>query len=215
MNRSIVWILAAAVLSSTPDAIAAAPTYQQLLASLTAGDTEIDFTALRNAYVHSATYDPYALRVQGLVNRMYRADACAKSVRYARRIEARDFLQIDAHLILGYCGPVLHIDRGRSEYQLAVARGLFVSIMHSEDGLTPKSALKVVSTDEETAVLRLFGDRLIVQALEHRKGHWYDVDTVTSASDTRKSRIYFNIDTPYQALARQMRGSGAASGKTR
>ena len=78
--------------------------------------------------------------------------------------------------------------------------GIVNSIFISGDGHSPKTAMRVISIDEEYAIVRDFlGLRPVAQALISHNGHSYDVLTIRDPrkSDTDEEntfKLYFNVD---------------------
>jgi hypothetical protein len=203
----------AAVLSSAPGSSAqapqqhGAPTYDELVARAKAGDADVDYLALRDAYAESPSYDPYGSKVGKLQSEMfdaYRRADCAAVLAKAESILAADFVHVDAHLLAGLCHGKLGNEEAMRR-ERAAARGLIDSILKSGDGKSEASAFVVIEVAEEYSMLRLLGLRPSNQALIHAQGHSYD-RFETKANDTgQQVVVFFNVDRPLAALDRQLR----------
>jgi hypothetical protein len=184
-----------------------APTYDELVARAKAGDADVDYLALRNAYAESPNYDPYGSKLRGLENEMldaYRRADCAAVLAKAESIVAVDFVHLDAHLLAGLCQGKLGNDEAmRSERR--IARGLIDSILHSGDGKSEETAFAVVQIAEEYSVLRVLGLRPSNQALVHAQGHSYDRFDAKSSDTGQEVVVFFNIDRPLAVLERELR----------
>jgi hypothetical protein len=66
----------------------------------------------------------------------------------------------------------------------------------------------VISVDEEYAVVRVLGLRVLSQALSHIDGHSYDVLTAVDVETKFESKLYFNIDVIFSAEGRLFEKKG-------
>lgn len=183
-----------------------APTYDELVARAKAGDADVNYRALRNAYAESPRYDPYGSKVGKLQSEMFdaygRAD-CAAVLAKAESILAVDFVHVDAHLLAGLCHGKLGNEEAMRR-ERAAARGLIDSILQSGDGKSEESAFVVIEVAEEYSMLRLLGLRPSNQALIHAQGHSYD-RFETKANDTgQQAVVFFNVDRPLGVLEREL-----------
>ncbi len=185
----------------------AAPTYDELVARAKAGDANVDYLALRNAYAESPSYDPYGSKVGALQGEMfdaYRRADCAAVLAKAESILAVDFVHVEAHLLAGLCqGKLRNEEAMRRERQ--IARGLIDSILQSGDGKSEASAFVVIQVAEEYSMLRLLGLRPSSQALIHAQGHSYDRFETKSNDTGQQVVVFFNVDRPLAVLDRELR----------
>jgi len=170
--------------------------YESLVEKLKKFDRSVDFTTLRQAYVKSTDYSPYG----GTTDKPHRAMFEAfnkkqydKAIKEAEKVLKEYYLDIDAHIIcqLGFAETG---ERERAEYHKFVSQGLVRSIMDSGDGESEATAYKVVTVDEEYAILRIRGYGFRGQGLRHNDGHSYDVMTVMNPETSQEEELYFNID---------------------
>ena len=173
----------------------AAADYDELVTQLRQGKTAIDYSALRNAYADSKSYNPYTggtAELRRPFEQAFTAGDCDSVVQQGQAILEKNFVSIDTHLILGVC----HRRLGRTEqaqYHTAIGHGLIESILASGDGKTPQSAFVVISVAEEYSLLGALGAKKVQQALVHKDGHSYDLLTVENRSGVT-AQVYFNVD---------------------
>ena len=75
--------------------------------------------------------------------------------------------------------------------------GILHSIFITGDGQSHETAMRVISIDEEYAILQLTGLRPLGQALTTKDGHSYDVLTVRTPEGYEEDKtfdLYFNVD---------------------
>ena len=79
--------------------------------------------------------------------------------------------------------------------------GILHSIFITGDGQSHETAMRVISIDEEYAILQLTGLRPLGQALTTKDGHSYDVLTVRTPKGYEEDKtfdLYFNVDPLYK-----------------
>lgn len=92
----------------------------------------------------------------------------------------------------------------RAGFHKFMAEGLLKSIKASVDGKSPEKAFEVISINEEYGLIRSLGLRPIGQALMEDKGRRYDAITVVDPKTNEESKIYFNIDKPFNWQSRKL-----------
>lgn len=196
-------LFAAAGIARTDDA----PSYEDLLAKLKAGDTKIDYTALRYAYAETDGYDGYSDGPDGAREGMieaFNSRNCDKALTYAEAILGEIYIDIDAHFVSSRCYSE-KFDIGKSGFHRAVAGGLESSILASGDGKTPKTAFVVVRISEEYQTLRVLNLRMGGQSLVRAEGHVFDLMQGTDDKGNKVS-VYFQIDRVFGSLDRRFKG---------
>jgi hypothetical protein len=131
--------------------------FDSLKARLLAGDTAVDYAALRLAYTATPEYDPFAHMTDPLRERMMQAHFGAKDPE-ASRVAAdsllrTNYVDIDAHMIVALASAALG-DSTRAHFHQIVAQGLLDSITRSGTGTTADTPYEVISIIEEYALLR-------------------------------------------------------------
>lgn len=191
--------------------VAQADAYEDLLAKLKAGDTSIDFAALRYAYAESANYDGYGGGPPGAQKAMaeaFRAGDCKQALVQAKLILDSMYIDIPAHIVASRCSAETY-EVGTSNFHRAIAMGLERSILSSGDGKSPQTAYVVVRISEEYHMIGILGFRPGKQSLVHDGGHSYDLMQVTDASGKEVS-IYFQIDRVLAGLTKKLEGMGVS-----
>ena len=87
-------------------------------------------------------------------------------------------------------------------------RSLMDSILVSGDGKEFASAFRVISVEEEYAVLQVLGLNLVSQSLVERDRSEFDVMLVQDPESGKQFQLYFNIDLPKKWLAAKLAGAG-------
>lgn len=192
-------------LAGPADAKPTASSYATMVAAIEPGNTDADYGALRRAYVESEGYDPYGTKILDLVSGMrdaFSAGDCKTAGKDAASIATLQFTDIEAHLIAALCFEKAG-DPSQADFQRAISLGLVHSILDSGDGLAPATAYRVVSLDEEYAVLNLLDLKVGRQALVQDGGHSYDRFTVSMADAKGDIEVFFEIDPILKALDRE------------
>jgi hypothetical protein len=183
-----------------------APSYGDLLAKLKAGDTKIDYTALRYAYAETDDYDGYGGAPNDPRRAMieaFNARDCDAALKQVNIILDAFYIDIDTHIVASTCHRE-KLDLGKSAFHGSVANGLEQSILASGDGKTPQTAFVVVLIDEEYYILRSKNLKLSRQSLVQHDGHAYDLMSATDKSGN-KVDLYFQIDRIIGSLERQLK----------
>ena len=209
MNWAKTLFLGCAVIALAAPAAAepAASPYATMVTAIQPGKTDADYGALRRAYVESAGYDPYGAKIGEFVTAMraaFNAGDCKTAGKDAAAIAALQFTEIEAHLIAALCFEKAG-DRTQADFQRAISLGLVHSILDSGDGLAPATAYRVVSLDEEYAVLNLLDLKVGQQALVQDGGHSYDRFTVSMADADGNVEVFFEIDPILKTLDRELK----------
>jgi len=181
-------------------------TYEQWVAMAEASDPAVDWTALRQAYVHSPSYDGYGggWRAAGddLVKALNGHD-CAEAMRVSEAILKADFTYPLVHVALGNC----HRKAGETaaaQREYTIFEGLTGSILASGDGTSVAKAYVVVTMAEERFVLMHFDVMEAGQALIIKDGHNYDRIDGVNPTTGEKKQVYFNVDAMFGSLTRKL-----------
>jgi hypothetical protein len=165
--------------------------YQAMVAQLSRGDTTVDFAALRRLAVQITPEQITGTTV---------------SEHFAKARETQDPLVGRAHVdsvLMLYAGHVrahrnaeaLFVQRGdstRARAEAAIVRG-FIRSIGSQSGLTPETAMSVISIDEEYAYFNALGVRRTIQALVHCGDGECDALTGTEARTGMSVTYYFRL----------------------
>jgi hypothetical protein len=170
--------------------------YQSLLAAAKAGGGQgVDWAALRLAYADSAEFDLTGARTDAARKAMFNAVNAGDpktALAQAQIIIAQDYVDIDAHLVADLASQKLG-DTATSSREHDIVLGLLRSI-HTSDGASPATALKVITVGEEYATMRAFDMTVTGQALVQDSGHSYDRLSVTDPNG-KPLTVYFLVDS--------------------
>ena len=154
------------------------------------------FTKLRMDYSHRKDFNPAWKYEDGreAVITAYKAKDYKKVFELSDRWLAKCPVDADVHTVRSAAATSLG-DIKSYVHHLYFAYGLMQSVMQSGDGLTPKTAFKVISVAEEYSVLREFGAEVIEQSLidgpcDKMKCKYPDGKEVT---------LYFDVSIPIKA----------------
>lgn len=204
-------IVTAALVSS---GVARADAYEDLVGKAQAGDTDLDFTALRISYTQTQNYDPYSAGSMALVRDAFQATNvkdCKTAIEKADAALEMDFTNADMHMLRSNCLDQAG-DKDRAMRELALARGLFNSIKASGDGKSADTAYVVVTLREERLVLAVLLDaRETAQALLSTSKGPVDELTATNAKTGAVTKVYFNVNALFQGEMRHLQGKPPAA----
>ena len=127
--------------------------YAILLASLKAGNTDIDYTRLRLSYMDSPEYKAAkdtSESEKAMIEELNKKDYPA-ALKDAEIVLDSEYVNIDAHFV----ACVANREMGatdKAEFHRTVFRGLIDSILNSGDGKSPEKAWVVINVHEEYVV---------------------------------------------------------------
>jgi hypothetical protein len=207
---AIAAVLAVANVALADDATGDAK-YAALLADLKSGHTDIDYTALREAYADSTHYDPYgAPPEKDAMFKAAKVQDCEKLVPAASRVLEDNFTDIQAHIFSATCARKQN-DESTAKFHHDVAVGLIRSIAHSGDGTSADSPYVVMEVGEEYAFLYSQGYQIKMQALVKCGKGECDAMTVQGQDGTTKTFL-FDVSRAFSWLTTKM-GSSKPSAK--
>jgi hypothetical protein len=178
--------------------------YDALVAELKAGNTAIDYQALRFARSELPGYNPYDALADPNKGDLIRAMAGNDTDRVAaiaNDILARDYTDIDAHAALS-TALERSGERDQAAFELAVANGLLNSIEQSGDGMTPETAFVVIGIAEEYSFLGARGVQVARQSLLQTDRGPVDALEVVNPTNNERSTIYFDVSRLFAAMSR-------------
>ena len=178
---------------------ASAKDYEDLVAKLKKGETNIDFKKLRFAFTETKNYSPYGNRSDDSdkMSQSYREKNYKEALKSAEKVLETSYVDVNAHFI----AAISNKEAGNSEkfeFHKKVYLGLINSIIDGKDGKSAKTAFEVIYVPEEYALLSYLGLRRGEQALVTENGSKFDVLTVTNPENNETLKLYFNIDTVWK-----------------
>ncbi|MBM3249441.1 MAG: DUF4919 domain-containing protein [Candidatus Omnitrophica bacterium] len=182
--------------------------YDALLAGLKKGDRNIDFSALRIAYTRTPSYKPYDEPMEVIKPMLdaMRAKDYAKAIQYADTLLKANYVDIGVHRVLRNAYTHLN-NKEKADFHKFVFDGLIKSIQDSGDGLSAKTAYKVINVAEEYDLLGFLGFKMENQRLVNEGGHFFDRMEVKNIKTGQNAVLYFNVDLPYNWMVNQTKAS--------
>ncbi|HEU4509665.1 MAG TPA: DUF4919 domain-containing protein [Pyrinomonadaceae bacterium] len=178
--------------------------YDELVEKVKQKDPSVNFTELRHAFYESANYNPYApMMTYRPLNAALAQKNYEEVLKIAESVFVKNFVEVNAHM----AAQIAYQETGnkeRAEFHKFMAEGLLTSIKGSVDGKSPEKAFEVISINEEYGLIRSLGLKPIGQALVENKGHHYDAMTVVDPQTNEQSKLYFNIDKPFNWQSRKL-----------
>ncbi len=171
--------------------------YDVLVEKVKQKDPSVNFTELRHAFYESPNYNPYApMMTYRPLNGALAQKNYEEVLKIAESVLAKNFVEVNAHM----AAQIAYQETGnaeRAEFHKFMTDGLLKSIKSSVDGKSTATAFEVISINEEYGLIRSLGLRPIGQAMLEEKGHRYDAMTVVDPKTKEESKLYFNIDKPF------------------
>lgn len=153
-------------------------TFDNAVARANAGDTTVDYTALRNAYPYTEQWDPFGNKTASLLSEAEAArngGDCPVALEKLEVVLKYDFTIDSAHALRADC--IAGSSPTAAQTENSIANGLIHSLMDSGDGASEKTAYIVNTMREELDVLANRHIQLKTRHTEVRgsNGHYYDV----------------------------------------
>ena len=177
--------------------------YREMVAQLTAGKRNVDYTALRLAYAATDEYAPYT--GAELKREMFTAFAAHDYLRarsLADTILRSNFADFSAHDVASAAAAELG-DAAQATFHGTIARGLMQSIS-SRSGRSLEDAILVITGAEEYAFLRVHGWERISQGLGECLGKPCDHLQVRDLKTGEMFDLHFDISIPYTWLQKKI-----------
>ncbi len=167
--------------------------FQDILAKLKAGETNVDYAKLRLAYTETKDYSPYGGTEAR--NKMY--DAFGKkddkeSLKEAARIQETNYVDLASHFVSWKSNEALG-NKDKADFHEAVYNGLMKAAMEN-DGLSEKTAIISIGISEQYFIMGAFGFERQSKSLVRNDGSIFDVHTALNSKTNETRKFYFNID---------------------
>ncbi len=164
------------------------------------------FKELRFAYTETQQYHPYgdSELTKAMVSAFEKAEY-KEALQYAEKMLKKNGVDIRAHMVASVVYRKTG-DQEKADYHKTFGHMLIVSILSDGCGDKPETAMEVISTEEEHAILNykwlLMKSQEVVQAGEHI----YDKLTVVDPKSGKTSEIYFCVDKLFKRLSELLDG---------
>jgi len=178
----------------------ASQSYDEMVRQLKAGVVSLDFTQLRMKYAASPEYAPE--EGSDKIRPMYTALNAKNykgALKTANAVLEQQYVNIDAHVVASLAYAGLH-DQAASKLHHDIAIGLVRSILNSGSGTTVATAYKVISVEEEYALMRLMGLRPGRQSYLHEGKRSYDKMEMFNPKDNSTVTWYFDVTLSEQQM---------------
>ena len=178
-----------------PKAATNGPKYEEYLAKLKSGDTNIDYRAMRIAFSQSDDASAFGSdrEVRAVMNKALADKKYKNAIKSAEEILKDSYVNPYGHLVCAIAYGELK-DTAKADFHKAVYLGLINSILNGADGKTPETAFVVITTEEEYAVMQALKFAVGGQSLQNKNGHTFDVLHGTDPQTGAKLDVWFNID---------------------
>jgi hypothetical protein len=179
--------------------------YSALLERVKLFDRSVDFKELRYSYTETPAYKPYDKeeKAKELMFKCLKQKQYQEALTQALSILDRNYVDIEAHLVCRISYQKLNNPQ-KSAYHKFVEFGLIGSIMKSGDGLSPETAIVVITVHEEYIIMEILGLKREGQALLEVKGRHFDRLEVKDHKTGRSMALYFNVDIPMKWLRKSL-----------
>jgi hypothetical protein len=181
--------------------------YEDLLAQLKTGGTDINYRTFRMSFAETKNYSYHGVD-NDAKNKMLEALGKKKykdALKKAEEILKDDFTEPNSHYVAFIASKELKNEK-KSQFHKTIVNGLLNSIQNGHDGKTAKTAFEVITISEEYFVMQILGFRVGSQSLNNELGHTYDVLNGTNPETKENASFYFNIDVVWAAETKMFGG---------
>jgi hypothetical protein len=177
----------------TPPATSAKDSYKELVQQLRNGDLSVNFFDLRMKYAASPQYAPEegSDKIRDMYGNLNAKDYKG-ALDVANAVLQRQYVNIDAHIVASAAYEGLG-DHKAAKLHHDIAAGLIRSILDSAKGTSIETAYKVISIQEEYAVMRVLGLRPGSQAYMANGKHTYDKMEMVDPKNNSTVTLYFDV----------------------
>jgi Domain of unknown function (DUF4919) len=198
----------ASAYSQTAQAPAPAPastdSYDEMVKKVESGDLSVNFAELRMKYAASAQYEPEegSDELKDMYGKLNARDFKG-ALATANRVLAKQYVNINAHIVASAAYDGLHDDAAAKLHHDIVV-GLVRSILDSGAGTNIETAYKVISVQEEYAVMRVLGLRPGSQSYLQNGKKTYDKMEMVNMKDNSTVTRYFDVTLSDQNMEKSL-----------
>jgi Domain of unknown function (DUF4919) len=185
-------------------AAASTDSYDEMVKKVESGDLSVNFAELRMKYAASPQYEPEegSDEVKDMYGKLNARDFKG-ALATANRVLAKQYVNINAHIVASAAYDGLHDDAAAKLHHDIVV-GLVRSILDSGAGTSIGTAYKVISVQEEYAVMRILGLRPSSQSYLHNGKKTYDKMEMVNMKDNSTVTRYFDVTLSDQNLEKSL-----------
>jgi Domain of unknown function (DUF4919) len=184
----------------TSPAISSNDSYAEMVKKIQSGELTVNFFDLRMKYGASSQYDPEAGSDE--IREMYEnlnAKNYKGALKIATAVLEKQYVNIDAHRVASAAYEGLG-DDALAKLHHDIVVGLVRSILDSSEGTSVATAYKVISVQEEYAVMRVLGLRPGKQTYLQSGKRSYDEMEMLNPKDGSMVTRYFDVTLSDQQM---------------
>lgn len=174
--------------------------YEDLVAKLKTGDTNIDYTNLRMAFTKTKNYSYHGPEKtdREVFFKPFNEKKFKDALKEAEKYIEKNYVDANAFFVAYSSASELKDDK-KTQFYKAILIGLLKSIENGNDGFSAKTPFMVITIDEEYTMMRFLGYQFSSQSLQNSDGHTFDVFEVIDSKTKEKQKLFFNIDIVWKA----------------
>ena len=149
--------------------------YSKIVKQLEAGNTNVDYKALRESFLESEQFKTAGKQQSELgtlrkqLHELMKKSSYSEIIDAANKILSIDYTDMDAHKILRQTYKALG-DTANEKKHHDIEFGLLNSIVKNGDGKTCQTGWPVIQITEEYFILQMIGAKLLKQSLDNTGG---------------------------------------------
>lgn len=168
--------------------------YEQQRQRILQGSGEVDFTALRLGFLHTANYAINSRKSTDLNRALFKAmddNQFGRCESIAQQALALDYTNIQSHYGAMVCAFQLgHDERGQNHQW--IVRGLVESLQASGSGFDPNRPYQAINANEVDGFLRLMGYEVKQRVSTQKDGKPLQVVTVREVQAAKTQQLFFD-----------------------
>lgn len=160
----------------------------------------VDYDKLRDLYVQTRFYQPYAGAEQQFADAMLRAlerERHGEALSLAGRILRENYVSLDAHYAARAVYAARDDERRRRRHDY-ILQALFDSIEASGDGESQASAYEVISTRELQSFISLYGLELVDSEFQADELGAFDRAVVRDPDSGDETAVWFDVSSQWR-----------------
>lgn len=187
-------------IAQTSAAPARAPSYSDMVKKLQAGDLSGNFLDLRMKYAASPQYAPEegSDKIRDMYGKLNASDYKG-ALDIANAVLQKQYVSIDAHIVASAAYEGLG-EHAAAKLHHDIAAGLIRSILEPAKGTSIETAYKVISVQEEYAVMRVLGLRPGSQSYLANGKRTYDKMEMVDPKNNSTVTLYFDVTLSDQQM---------------
>lgn len=189
-----------ATAQQTPGLAAGSSSYAKMVKKLQSGDLSVNFFDLRMKYAGTPQYDPEegSDNIRDMYGKLNAKDYKG-ALAIANAVLQKQYVNIDAHIVASAAYEGLG-DHASAKLHHDIAARLIRSILTSAKGTSMATAYKVISIQEEYAIMGVLGLRPGSQAYLHNGKRSYDKMEMVDPRNNSTVTLYFDVTLSDQQM---------------